>query len=148
MPTTIIQGKRSSSESKPCVLVPTFNNARTLEKVLREAAAEGFPIVTVDDGSTDTTASILQNLLEAKIVTSNLRAPRNLGKAGALKLGFDHCATLGSLMPSQSIVTHNMTPQRFQTLPLPFNLTLICTFLGVASRYTVTSHDEIYLDAR
>lgn len=77
------------------MLVPTYNNARTLERVLREAAAQGLPVVVADDASTDTTPEILERMLAEGVVHTVLRAPKNLGKAGAMTLGFARCAAIG-----------------------------------------------------
>lgn len=75
--------------------MPTYNNARTLEEVLRASAAHGLPVVVADDASTDTTPEILERLLAEGVVRAVFRAPKNLGKAGAMELGFEQCAALG-----------------------------------------------------
>ena len=88
----------SSQMSSPpsiAILVPTYNNRETLEPLLRSAAERGWPVVVVDDASTDDSADIIANLQADGVVSASLRNPHNLGKAGALKRGFELCRELG-----------------------------------------------------
>ena len=73
------------------VLIPTYNNAGTLENVLRRALAQGLPVLVVDDGSTDATASILSSIPEVITICH----PENRGKGRALKTGFEEAGRLG-----------------------------------------------------
>jgi glycosyltransferase involved in cell wall biosynthesis len=66
-----------------CVLIPAFNAGKTLAAVLDECAGLGYPLVVVDDGSRDATASIVAD--HGAIL---LRHNRNLGKGRALRTGF------------------------------------------------------------
>jgi dolichol-phosphate mannosyltransferase len=43
--------------SRTLIAVPAFNEARTVDRVLRSVAAFGLPILVIDDGSTDETAA-------------------------------------------------------------------------------------------
>ena len=45
--------------SDTLVIVPTYNNAGTLEDVLRRCMEQNLPVLVVDDGSTDATPQIL-----------------------------------------------------------------------------------------
>lgn len=67
-----------------CVLLPTYNNAQTLESVIRSVAAFTRQIVVVNDGSTDGTAEILQQFPFLKVLSYQ----PNKGKGHALKQGF------------------------------------------------------------
>jgi glycosyltransferase involved in cell wall biosynthesis len=67
-----------------CILIPAYNAEKTILAVVRECLQHGFPVVLVDDGSTDGTS----NLVSGYPVTL-LRHERNLGKGAALKTGFD-----------------------------------------------------------
>lgn len=73
------------------VLVPTYNNRSTLDAVLRGAAAHGLPVVVIDDAGTDDSESVLAELEAEGVLHRRLRLPRNLGKAGALRAGFELC---------------------------------------------------------
>jgi glycosyltransferase involved in cell wall biosynthesis len=71
------------------IIVPAFNEARTVEAVLRRLATEdlGGPVevIVVDDGSTDGTAD-LAAALELEHVRV-LRLPSNRGKGAAVRAG-------------------------------------------------------------
>ena len=76
----------SGAVAELSVLVPTYNEARTLERVLDEIEArpEVSELVVVDDGSTDATPDILRNrtfTVSARLI----RHEQNLGKGAALR---------------------------------------------------------------
>ena len=71
------------------VLVPTYDNRDTLESVLRAAADHDLPLVVIDDASTDGCEAIITDLRQRGVVHQSFRVPRNLGKAGALRAGFE-----------------------------------------------------------
>ena len=73
------------------ILIPTYNNASTVENVARRALATGLPVLVVDDGSTDATATALERI--PALLT--LRHTRNRGKGRALKTGFLRAKELG-----------------------------------------------------
>ena len=56
--------------SDTIIIIPTYNNAGTLADVVRRSLATGLPVLVVDDGSTDGTASVLANLMAEKEVFS------------------------------------------------------------------------------
>jgi glycosyltransferase involved in cell wall biosynthesis len=64
------------------VVIPAFNEVRTIRKVVEAALQEVDRIIVVDDGSTDGTADVLQEM--PAVV---LRNPVNLGKAESLRRG-------------------------------------------------------------
>ncbi len=70
--------------SDTVVIVPTYNNAGTLKDVLERILAQGLPIIVVNDGSTDETASILGAFEGITVITHS----KNQGKGYALKSGF------------------------------------------------------------
>jgi glycosyltransferase involved in cell wall biosynthesis len=84
------------------VVVPVFNEAATLEELLRRVVAVDFPkeLVLVDDCSTDGSREVLERLAAtglkalpgAKPVNKNtlkvLLQPKNQGKGAALRRGF------------------------------------------------------------
>ncbi len=66
-----------------CLVIPAYNAAATIVAVVEETLALGFPLLVVDDGSTDGTVERLVGLnVEIK------RHPRNRGKGAALRTGF------------------------------------------------------------
>jgi glycosyltransferase involved in cell wall biosynthesis len=69
---------------KVCILVPTYNNAKTLENLLHDLQFLGAYIIVVNDGSTDNTENIL---LKFTGIHSVSYSP-NRGKGHALRQGF------------------------------------------------------------
>ncbi len=70
-----------------CVIIPTYNNARTLKRVLEEVLVYSEPdrTIVINDGATDATAEILEEYKEKVIVLENAR---NRGKGYSLRRGF------------------------------------------------------------
>ena len=68
---------------KPLVLIPAYNSAEFLPKLLPDVKSHVPDILVVDDGSTDATAEIAESL-----GVNLLRHPANRGKGAALKTGF------------------------------------------------------------
>ena len=71
------------------VLVPVFNEKNTIEEILNRVQATKIPseILIVDDGSSDGTRAILENL-DGKGIIRVLFHERNQGKGAALRTGF------------------------------------------------------------
>ena len=69
---------------KVCVIVPTYNNEKTLKRVLDSVLPYTSNIIIVNDGSTDTTASILKDY--SQLV--QIQHVKNSGKGVALRNGF------------------------------------------------------------
>ena len=66
------------------VIIPTYNNAGTLQDVLERTLAQGLPVALVDDGCTDNTREILAGFKDVTVIAH----PKNLGKGAALKTAF------------------------------------------------------------
>ena len=71
------------NQMKMCVLIPTYNEAKTIGSLVKRITAKGLDVVVVDDGSVDGTAEIAQN--SGACV---LRHNWNKGKGASLKEGF------------------------------------------------------------
>lgn len=67
-----------------CVIVPTYNNQKTLKKVLDSILDFTQNIIIVNDGSTDETSEILKQYSQF----TQIHHPENLGKGRALRNGF------------------------------------------------------------
>ncbi len=79
-----------TKDFSPAVIAPTFNNARTLCNILDRLERLGYPLIVVNDGSTDATAEQLAawtNHGRAVPITVITHA-RNRGKAAAMRSGF------------------------------------------------------------
>ena len=82
---------------RPVVVAPTYNHIGTLLQVLRKVEAVGLPIIVVNDGSTDATASrLIEAAAEAWQVPFHVVThEHNQGKAAALHTGFSRAKQLG-----------------------------------------------------
>lgn len=67
-----------------CVIVPTYNNYKTLKKVLDSILDFTSNVIIVNDGSTDSTSEILKQYSQL----TQIHHPKNLGKGRALRNGF------------------------------------------------------------
>ncbi|NNE76323.1 MAG: glycosyltransferase family 2 protein, partial [Pricia sp.] len=74
-----------------CVLMPTYNNAGTLKRVLDDVLLRTENIIVVNDGSTDATHDILTNYPKVHQV----HLAKNKGKGHALKVGFGEAISKG-----------------------------------------------------
>lgn len=79
------------SRSHFCVIVPTYNNAKTLRRVLDGVLLQTSDVIVVNDGSTDDTPQILSEY--SKITLINFA--QNQGKGKALREGFKKALSLG-----------------------------------------------------
>ncbi|WP_428224398.1 DUF2062 domain-containing protein [Flavobacterium sp.] len=75
-----------------CVIIPTYNNHKTLNRVLDGVLAITSKVIVINDGATDTTPEILKNYTD-KITQIHL--PQNKGKGNALQVGFRKALELG-----------------------------------------------------
>ena len=78
-------------ELKACVIIPTYNNALTLERVLRGVLAYTDNVVVINDGSTDDTSKILAAFPSLTTVSY----AKNKGKGFALRTAFHHALAAG-----------------------------------------------------
>ncbi len=72
-----------SAELNICIVIPVFNHSLTVGRVVR-GAKDYFPVIAVNDGSTDDTGEILAMESGISVVT----LPQNQGKGAALRAGF------------------------------------------------------------
>ncbi|MDP2929619.1 MAG: glycosyltransferase family 2 protein [Candidatus Omnitrophota bacterium] len=70
---------------KNCILIPSYNEARTIGAITKELKGRGLTVYVVDDGSTDKTADIARR--EGAVVVSH---NENKGKGSSLIEGFSH----------------------------------------------------------
>ncbi|MCX2678350.1 DUF2062 domain-containing protein [Galbibacter sp. EGI 63066] len=75
-----------------CVLIPTYNNEKTLRGVIEGVLEYTKDVIVVNDGSTDGTTEILKEYTERIEI---LHIEKNKGKGNALRWGFNHARALG-----------------------------------------------------
>lgn len=74
-----------------CIIIPTYNNEKTLKRVLDKALEFTHDVIVVNDGSTDSTSHILSGYAQLTILCQAV----NKGKGMALRLGFDEALKQG-----------------------------------------------------
>jgi len=80
----VATSKIRMTNKKCCVIIPTYNNATTLAKVIESVMIYANDIFVVNDGSTDNTLEIIQKYPNVNLVSY----PKNQGKGYALRTGF------------------------------------------------------------
>ena len=80
----IITIREKFKELRCCVVIPTYNNAKTLEKLIRDVEDYTGDIFIVNDGSTDETGQILARFAYLEII----KISKNTGKGWAIRQGF------------------------------------------------------------
>jgi len=70
-----------------CIIIPFYNEESTVIKVAKNLIKTGYPLLFVDDGSTDRSNSLLENLQEAIGGFDILSYTPNKGKGYAMKKG-------------------------------------------------------------
>lgn len=76
---------------RAAVLIPTYNNEKTLLQVIKDVRAYTTHIIVVNDGSSDNTAELLSTIPEIHCVQYSV----NRGKGFALRNGFREAVALG-----------------------------------------------------
>jgi glycosyltransferase involved in cell wall biosynthesis len=69
---------------KPAVIIPVYNHGRQIGEVIRQTMKLDLPVFVIDDGSTDSTAEIIQAIDGIKVLHHSV----NQGKGAALLTGF------------------------------------------------------------
>jgi glycosyltransferase involved in cell wall biosynthesis len=120
---------------EPTVVVPAYNEADRIEEPL-EALVERYPVVVVDDGSTDDTAAVAE-----RTGATVVRQPENKGYIAALKRGFQEAS-------SNIVVTFDADgehrPSDIQRLVRPINDDDLDLVLG--ARSTIPRPSERFLN--
>ena len=76
---------------KCCVIIPTYNNDQTLERLIREVGLYTDAIIIINDGSTDRTSEILTGFPQYSVLTNT----KNKGKGVGLKRAFRFAISKG-----------------------------------------------------
>ena len=91
MPTATPSIAEIMTQLECCVIIPTYNNGRTLKKVLDSVLTYTSAVLVINDGSTDTTLQILADYPSIE----QIHLEENKGKGNALKIGFKKAVALG-----------------------------------------------------
>lgn len=104
------------------IIIPAFNEARTIEKAVRETVrifdtiGSSYEIIVVDDGSSDATTSITKNLSKELSCLRLIEHKTNKGKGAAVKTGILAAKGTWALFLDADLATH---PSQFRKF-LPF----------------------------
>jgi glycosyltransferase involved in cell wall biosynthesis len=86
---TVDDFKRPSGTTKLSILMPAFNEERTVRSAIEGVLAQEYPIevelCVIDDGSTDSTPDIIREIRDPRLHVH--RHPRNLGKGASILTG-------------------------------------------------------------
>jgi glycosyltransferase involved in cell wall biosynthesis len=82
--------RESFNAYRVCVIIPTYNNAATLQQVIQDVSVYTNNIIVVNDGSSDNTPDILSQFPSVHLITYQ----PNAGKGWALRQGFDAAVKL------------------------------------------------------
>ena len=84
--------KNNILKKKWCVIIPTYNNEKTLDKVVSDVLLVCSDVIIVNDGSTDKTSEILETYIgNVSILTHS----RNKGKGKSLRNAFNFAINKG-----------------------------------------------------
>ncbi|HUN22384.1 MAG TPA: glycosyltransferase family 2 protein [Anaerolineales bacterium] len=102
---------------KLSIIIPCYNEEATIQKILFQvqSAAPQAEIIIVDDGSTDQTRRVLENLPRTDNVITILHA-KNLGKGGAIQTGIKNASGEIILIQDADL---EYDPRDYPTLLLP-----------------------------
>lgn len=76
---------------KCCVIIPTYNNPKTLQQLIEGVLVYTEAVIVVNDGSTDATSEILLKFPQLQ----QIHISKNKGKGYALRQGFKKAESLG-----------------------------------------------------
>lgn len=82
-------------ENEVCAVIPTYQNAKTLLKVVADVHRVVDTVFVVDDGSKDGTAALLDKATGNERPEKVLTHPKNCGKGAALKTGLTYARQQG-----------------------------------------------------
>lgn len=82
-------------ENEVCAVIPTYQNAKTLLKVVADVHRVVDTVFVVDDGSNDGTAALLDKATGNERPEKVLTHPKNCGKGAALKTGLTYARQKG-----------------------------------------------------
>lgn len=82
-------------ENEVCAVIPTYQNAKTLLKVVADVHRVVDTVFVVDDGSNDGTAALLDKATGYERPEKVLTHPKNCGKGAALKTGLTYARQQG-----------------------------------------------------
>lgn len=121
------------------ILIPVYNEEKTVGKVINEIRKQGYKnIVILNDGSIDNTINIC---MKKKVILLNHII--NLGQGAALQTGFDYCKKKGADIVITFDADGQFDPRQINDIVKPIinqdiNVILGSRFLGKAINMSLT----------
>lgn len=76
--------EKNINKDRFAFVIPVYNHAGTVARVVRQTLELGFPVFVVNDGSTDNTSDEIKDIPGIRIICHK----KNMGKGAALTSGF------------------------------------------------------------
>jgi glycosyltransferase involved in cell wall biosynthesis len=86
----IVRTPSDPAHQRCALVIPVYNHGASVGAVIQKSLALGFPVIVVDDGSTDDTARVLSAVDAVCVVRHGF----NRGKGAALRSGFRFAAAI------------------------------------------------------
>lgn len=90
----------TTEELQTIIIIPTYNNAGTLGQVLKDVLSYSYPVLVVNDGSTDDTSKIIKDFPQIQTIEYSKNRGKGYalrtGLAAAMKQGYLYAITLDS----------------------------------------------------
>lgn len=75
----------------PAIIIPVYNHGRQISEVIHQTLKLGLPVFVINDGSTDSTAQVLETRKDIHVV----HHPVNRGKGAAILTGLNAASDSG-----------------------------------------------------
>jgi len=124
------------------VFLPAFNDEATIGELVSEALVllksltNDYEVIVINDGSTDSTATVLDELATASEHVRIIHHPRNLGYGAALRTGFSHAG--------KDLVFYTDGDGQYDVKELALLLPLMTEEVDVVNGYKIKRQDDRY----
>ena len=127
---------------KVSIIVPAYNEEKTIIELLRSVADQSiedfeFEVIVIDDGSSDSTPTLLME--NAGLYDILLTLPQNRGKGGAVKMGLKEASGDFILFQDADL---EYDPIDYQTLLLPIKDLSADVVIG--SRFSAPPYTRVH----
>src|SRR5947209_16518699 len=124
------------------VFLPAFNDEATIGKLVSEALVllksltGDYEVIVINNGSSDATASVLDELADASAHIRIIHHPRNLGYGAALRTGFSNAG--------KDLIFYTDGDGQYDVKELALLLPLLTDEVDVVNGYKIKRHDDRY----
>src|SRR2546426_3251450 len=124
------------------VFLPAFNDETTIGELVSEALillkslTNDYEIIVINDGSTDSTAAVLDELASASDHIRIIHHPRNLGYGAALRRGFKNAG--------KDLIFYTDGDGQYDVKELALLLPLMTDEVDVINGYKIKRQDDRY----